>query len=67
MPEDHELKPGAVAPDRHVYEELNVLGVPSGLRVHLLQGERLPTGPRGFTWRKVRPRPPGPNEGKPAS
>jgi hypothetical protein len=49
---DH-LPPGVPAPDSGPYEELNVFGTPTGNTIFVLEGEKLPTGPRGFTWRPL--------------
>jgi hypothetical protein len=35
------------------YEELNVFGTRTGRIEHVREGERLPHGPRGFTWRRI--------------
>ena len=35
------------------YEELNVLGTPTGMVHRAHEGEPLPRAPRGFTWRRV--------------
>ncbi len=48
-----EYPPGAHAPSSGVYEQRNVLGTPTGLRVSIAEGERLPAAPRGFTWSVV--------------
>ena len=49
-----EFPPGARAPSAGTYEERNVLGAPTGVRVTLRQDEMLPAAPRGFTWKRVR-------------
>jgi hypothetical protein len=41
----------AFAPRAGIYEEVNVLGVPSGLRTKAWEGEQLPRSPRGYWWR----------------
>ncbi len=48
-----ECAPGMRAPSAGTYEERNVLGSPTGIRVTLAQGDELPAAPRGFTWRIV--------------
>ena len=45
--------PGVRAPSAGTYEERNVLGTPTGIRVSVTEGEVLPAAPRGFTWRMV--------------
>jgi hypothetical protein len=35
------------------YEELNVFGSPTGRVEQVPEGERLPSAPRGFTWRRI--------------
>jgi hypothetical protein len=41
------------APSAGTYEQRNVLGTPTGVRITVSQGEVLPAAPRGFTWRRV--------------
>jgi hypothetical protein len=41
------------APSTGTYEQRNVLGTPTGVRIAVSQGEVLPAAPRGFTWRRV--------------
>jgi hypothetical protein len=50
-----EYPPGIQAPSAGTYEQQNVLGTPTGVRVTVSQGEVLPAAPRGFTWRMVEP------------
>jgi hypothetical protein len=50
--DDHQ--PGDDAPHTEHYEELNVFGSPTGTVVHRLQGEPLPSSPRGFTWLAIK-------------
>jgi len=45
-----EYAPGTHAPSAGVYEQLNVFGAPTGLRVTMGQGEILPPAPHGCTW-----------------
>ncbi len=45
-----EHQPGARAPAAGIYEQRNVLGAATGVRVTVTQGEALPAAPRGFTW-----------------
>ena len=47
----NDLPPGASAPASGLYEELNVFGTPTGNTIFVLDGEKLPTSARGFTWR----------------
>lgn len=51
-----EHSPGLPAPQDATYEQLNVLGSPTGVRVTVTRGELLPPAPRGFTWVILRPR-----------
>ena len=53
MDKRQEHEPGTLAPATGHYEELNVFGTPTGRVEHLPEGEWLPHGPRGFTWRRV--------------
>ena len=48
-----EYPPGMRAPSAGIYEQRNVLGSPTGVRVTVAEGEELPAAPRGFTWRVV--------------
>jgi hypothetical protein len=48
-----EHQPGAHAPVTGHYEELNVFGSSTGRVEHVREGERLPHGPRGFSWRHI--------------
>jgi hypothetical protein len=48
-----EYRPGMRAPTDGTYEQRNVLGAPTGVRVTVAEGEALPAAPRGFTWRMV--------------
>jgi len=45
-----EYPPGMSAPVTGTYEQLNVLGTATGMRIIVKQGEPLPAAPRGFTW-----------------
>jgi hypothetical protein len=53
-----EYPPGAQAPSGGIYEQCNVFGSTTGVRMALASGQNLPAAPRGFTWRVVEP-PPG--------
>jgi len=53
MEERQEHQPGDHAPASGHYEELNVFGTQTGRIERVREGERLPHGPRGFTWRQV--------------
>ncbi len=48
-----EHEPGEQAEKTGTYRELSVLGAPTGRTVYVSEGDRLPVGPRGFTWRPV--------------
>ncbi len=48
-----EYPPGTRAPATGTYEQRNVLGSATGVRVSVAQLEPLPPAPRGFTWRPV--------------
>jgi hypothetical protein len=52
--EGQEHRPGAHVAATGRYEELNIFGTPTGRVEHVRQGERLPRGPLGFTWRPVK-------------
>jgi hypothetical protein len=41
------------APSTGTYEQRNVLGSPTGVRISVSQGDVLPAAPRGFTWRLI--------------
>jgi len=49
----HEHAPGTPAPSAGVYEQRNVLGTPTGVRISVAQGDELPAAPRGFTWCRI--------------
>ena len=51
-----EYPPGMRAPSDGTYEQRNVLGALTGVRITVAQGEVLPAAPRGFTWRIVETR-----------
>jgi hypothetical protein len=53
MPDVEEHQPGDRAPATAHYEELNVFGTPTGAVVHVRAGDRLPSAPRSFTWRRI--------------
>jgi hypothetical protein len=53
MDERPEHQPGTRAPVTGHYEELNIFGTPTGRVEHVREGEHLPDGPRGFTWRQT--------------
>jgi hypothetical protein len=48
-----EYPPATRAPAAGVYEQRNVLGAATGVRISVAQHDALPTAPRGFTWRLV--------------
>lgn len=49
----NEFMPGEPAPGPGLYEELSVLGCPTGKVVVMVRGETFPAAPRGFTWRAL--------------
>ena len=49
-----EYLPRAPAPHSGFFEEFNVFGTETGAVVFVNEGEFLPGGPRGFTWRPIR-------------
>jgi len=55
MADDREHQPGDRASESGPYEELNVFGTPTGKVHHAQEGDQLPSAPRGFKWRRVRP------------
>lgn len=54
-----EHRPGEPAPETGHYAEHNVFGTPTGAVKHVVEGDRLPGAPRGFTWRLVETERPG--------
>jgi hypothetical protein len=46
--------PGEPAPVAATYEQLNIFGRPTGVRVDVAQGEPFPDAPRWHTWRLVK-------------
>jgi hypothetical protein len=44
------IQPGEPVRRTGVYQEHNVFGTPTGRRVRLTEGDRLPLSPLGFTW-----------------
>lgn len=48
-----EYAPGTTAPASGTYEQLNVLGAVTGVRLTIAKGQALPPAPRGFTWSVV--------------
>jgi hypothetical protein len=53
MAERQEHQPGTHAPATGHYEELNIFGTRTRRVQHAQEGEQLPHGPRGFTWRQI--------------
>jgi hypothetical protein len=45
-----EYLPGMQAPVAGTYEQRNVLGSATGVRIVVVRGDVLPRAPRGFTW-----------------
>ena len=63
MPDAEPFAPASFVPHAGLYEEMNVIGEPTGERVIAGRGERLPASQFRFYWRLVvRPKPDG---GKP--
>jgi hypothetical protein len=48
-----EHQPGTHAPTTGRYEELNVFGSRTGRIEDVREGEKLPSAPRGFSWRQI--------------
>ncbi len=46
-----EHQPGGRAPRFGQYQEVNVLGVPTGKVALMMEGDEFPAAPRGFGWR----------------
>jgi hypothetical protein len=53
MAERQEHQPGTHAPATGRYEELNIFGTRTGRIERVCEGERLPAGPCGFSWRQI--------------
>jgi hypothetical protein len=45
-----EHAPGDAAPAAGTYEQLNIFGSPTGIRVNVNYGQPLPPTPRGHSW-----------------
>ena len=52
-----EHRPGEPASATGLYHEVNVFGTRTGRTVRAERGERLPSAPRGFGWRRVEKEP----------
>jgi hypothetical protein len=48
-----EHAPGEAAPETGTYEQLNVFGRSTGIRVPLTRGHPLPNAPVGHIWRLI--------------
>jgi hypothetical protein len=48
-----EHTPGEPAPAAGTYEQLNIFGQPSGIRVDVSHGHPFPSVPVGHSWRSV--------------
>jgi hypothetical protein len=48
-----EHAPGEVAPEAGTYEQLNVFGRPTGIRVILIRAHPFPKAPHGHSWTLV--------------
>ena len=53
MLKQREHPPGEAAPETATYEQRNVFGTPTGVRVEVTGGEPLPLAPRGYFWVSV--------------
>ncbi len=42
--------PGQSAPAPGTYEQINVFGTPTGIRVNVAHGQPLPAAPIGYGW-----------------
>jgi hypothetical protein len=42
--------PGDVAPIAGIYEQLNVMGQPTGVRAAVARNQQIPAAPLGYTW-----------------
>ncbi len=49
----NEFAPGSLAPRSGLFEEVNVLGTPTGVITVQDEGEPFPGAPRGFMWRPL--------------
>jgi hypothetical protein len=45
-----EHRPGEAAPAAGTYEQLNIFGSPTGIRVSVAHGQALPPAPIGHFW-----------------
>lgn len=52
-----EHSPGEFAPASGDYEQINIFGLPNGIRTSLALGQMLPLAPVGHRWRPVDQRP----------
>ncbi len=50
MTERPEHAAGEPAPAAGTYEQLNIFGSPTGVRVKMTRGHPLPAAPRGHNW-----------------
>jgi hypothetical protein len=53
MAQQSEHAPGTPAPTAGIYEQLNVFGSPTRLRVNMMHGHPLPPAPLGHSWMLV--------------
>jgi hypothetical protein len=53
MAQRPEHAPGEAAPAAGVYEQLNIFGRPTGIRVAVAHKHSLPGAPHGHTWTLV--------------
>ena len=57
MLQQREHPPGEAAPATAIYEQRNVFGTPTGVRVEVARGDPLPLAPRGYSWVAVKQEP----------
>jgi hypothetical protein len=53
MPQRSDHPPGEPAPSAGTYEQINIFGGPTGVRVDINRGHLLPPAPIGHFWRQV--------------
>jgi hypothetical protein len=53
MAQRPEYRPGEAAPTEGTYEQINILGQPTGIRVDVPSGHPLPRAPIGHVWRLI--------------
>jgi hypothetical protein len=50
MAHRQEHAPGEAAPAGGIYEQLNIFGRPTGIRISVEQGHPMPSAPLGHSW-----------------